>query len=469
MKKIFYIGLKAHQKTFSTKFFMDMLSKYYTLDILWIDQFNASIEVINSKKIYKEYVAVIFFQIMIRVEKLQFFKCQNIILIPMYDNDLNITYGKWKEFNNYKFINFSKSLHDKLTFLGNKNSLYVQYAPKSLPYISNTCEKKKVFFWQRAVAINWDLIKRLIKFEQVASIHFHTMKNDIKNDKYFIMPTKEEMNKYNITFSTWFEDKSEIHKKIQECDVLIAPRLYEGIGQVFLEAMSYGKCVISPNKPTMNEYIEHNVNGLLFDYKNPEKIDLLNAHVLGKNAQKTINTLHKKWCEDEEKIIYFIEKEKEKLDNVILSKNTNYLKTKLLENEIFLYDDLNMGTYNNNLSILFSKYLNVLHEEMKKFVLNNNKVIIYGAGTGAKLLISINPQIVKYIVDRNVSLINETLMNKPIYNLERLQKEKTPQIVLISVFGRSIEILQELHSIQELSHHNFVSLDIDPYYGTMYE
>ena len=44
----------------------------------------------------------------------------------------------------------------------------------------------------------------------------------------------------------------------------IAPRVYEGIGMSFLEAMARGRCVVAADHPTMNEYIEHGKTGFLF-------------------------------------------------------------------------------------------------------------------------------------------------------------------------------------------------------------
>ncbi|WP_345993143.1 glycosyltransferase [Sulfurimonas sp. HSL-1716] len=468
MKKILYIGLEFHKKTLSTKFFIDILAKHYEIDFIWCGQFEASLDVMNSPLIHSEYDAVILFQIMLTKEKLQFFKCQNIILIPMYDNDLNITYGKWRQFAKYKFINFSKTLYDKFSFLGVTDNLYVQYAPDvddSIPSAVST--KAKLFFWQRGNAINFELIKKLLDLDQIESIHLHRLNDNVQKDIFFKPPSKEEIEKYNITRTSWFEDKEDIKRVMQGCDIFIAPRLYEGIGQAFLEAMSYGKCVISPDHPTMNEYIVDGVDGLLFDYHDPKRIDISDFKLLGSNAKKKIRQIHENFVSQENEIISFIQQPMTDLDErKLLSENIRELKKSLQPSNYFVAEDLKMGYYNNNLSMLFSKYLNVLHQRLKNA---DTKFVIYGAGTGASLLLSIESKKCEYIVDRDHSKHNTCLNDIKIFSLDKLREEKEPKDVLVSVFGRAIAIIRELKGDESLSRHNFISLDIDPFYGELIE
>ena len=62
----------------------------------------------------------------------------------------------------------------------------------------------------------------------------------------------------------WFERRADALAQVDDCDVYIAPRSCEGIGMGFLEAMSRGLCVVAFDAPTMNEYIQDGVNGLLY-------------------------------------------------------------------------------------------------------------------------------------------------------------------------------------------------------------
>jgi hypothetical protein len=71
-----------------------------------------------------------------------------------------------------------------------------------------------------------------------------------------------------------------------------------------------GKAVIAPNNPTMNEYITHNINGYLYDFKNPIPIDLKSISEVQSNAFEYIKQGSVDWSKNKLKIIEFISKTK---------------------------------------------------------------------------------------------------------------------------------------------------------------
>jgi len=94
---------------------------------------------------------------------------------------------------------------------------------------------------------------------------------------------------------------------IEDLGIYVAPREFEGIGMSFLEAMSMGKAVIAVDKPTMNEYIENNKNGYLYDLDNIKNIDFSNIEEIQKNAHSFIKKGYNIWMKRRFKIIDFIE------------------------------------------------------------------------------------------------------------------------------------------------------------------
>ena len=58
--------------------------------------------------------------------------------------------------------------------------------------------------------------------------------------------------------------REDFWKLLEPANIVIAPRLHEGAGMVFLEQMARGCAVFANDAPTMNEYIESAVNGVLF-------------------------------------------------------------------------------------------------------------------------------------------------------------------------------------------------------------
>ena len=69
-----------------------------------------------------------------------------------------------------------------------------------------------------------------------------------------------------LTETHWFADHQQLQDLLTHQKVFIAPRLAEGIGMSFLEAMAMGCAVIAQDDATMNEYIVHGKTGILVDW-----------------------------------------------------------------------------------------------------------------------------------------------------------------------------------------------------------
>jgi len=462
MKKVLYVGHSFHQKTLSTQFFIDILEKNFEVEFLWTLPNDVSKAIKDNHVEDSDYFAIIFFQTIPLVEELNRFKINNIILIPMYDNDIFMSYAHWSKYYQYKFINFSKSLYNKLSFLGIENNLYLQYSPKfeSCPNVVENKTKVKIFFWQRDADLNWELIKKIINPDQIDAVHMHRIESDARRDLWFKQPKYEDIKKYNMTFSSWFDSKDELIEKLKDCDVFIAPRFYEGIGQAFIEAMGYGKCVIASDSPTMNEYITHNVNGLLFNPRLPEVLDLTRWAVLGKNAKITIENIYNLWDKKKYDIVDFIESPvKQMHNNIMREKNIQKLRVLLQDsNSNFLLDDLGL-LYNKKTknSDIFSAYLSSTYLHLKKIKEDNVELVLYGAGSGAEFILSVISDIIVYIVDKSPEKNGTTFFSKPVYSINRLHKDKNK--ILNSLFGRTDDVIMTLKQ-HNIDTYRLISLDL---------
>jgi len=54
-------------------------------------------------------------------------------------------------------------------------------------------------------------------------------------------------------------------------------------------------CVVAPDRPTMNEYVRHGENGLLYDPDHPQALDFSNARALGLAARRSIEHGFVRW------------------------------------------------------------------------------------------------------------------------------------------------------------------------------
>lgn len=306
MKNIAFIDHSFKKKSRSSDFLINILKEYYQVDIIWDESWIGGPGVNWNSLKKKDYYAVIFFQMIYQPEQLYLLPVDNIMLIPMYDAVVGLSDEFWLRYKKIKFLNFSKTLHERLTALG-LISVYYQYflPPKEVEYCKNNTSELKGFYWQRTNKITWNQIKKLVGTTDFSNIHIHAAVDPPGYE--FIEPTEEEIKKYNITISTWFENKKKYLKHIEKYNVFFCPRLYEGIGISFIEAMAMGMCVVAPDNPTMNEYIENNKTGFLYDPNNPQPIDFSNATAIGMNARKYIENGYEEWIANKKDIIEFIE------------------------------------------------------------------------------------------------------------------------------------------------------------------
>ncbi|NRY60536.1 glycosyltransferase [Clostridium beijerinckii] len=289
-KKVIMIDHSYHKKTGSSSFFSKILDEKYKVEIIYDESWEkGSNTELDLKFIDDRYEAVIFFQ-SINTNMLRQVKCKNIIYVPMYDAIKDFDLDYWYDYKDIKILSFSKTLYDYLKPYG-FNVMLVQYFPKAANEFK-IIEEKKVFFWARIHEINWNIVKNLIKEMNVESVHIHKA---IDPEQGFIFPSIEDEKMFNIKYSDWFKTKEEYFECLKKNSIYIAPRLYEGIGFSFLEAMSMGKIVIGIDNPMMNEYIENNKNGFLFSINNIKSIHIKDIKELQINSYITIVEGRKKW------------------------------------------------------------------------------------------------------------------------------------------------------------------------------
>ena len=148
--------------------------------------------------------------------------------------------------------------------------------------------------------------KLLCDYQDDLNLHVH-----LSADPGEIETTEQDVHSafphcQSLTISHWFESKEEIMKVIRSCDIYLAPRLEEGIGQSFLEALSAGLCVVAPNNGTMNEYLVDGVNGMLYDPASLEPLRFTDIARIRENAHRTAEQLLMNWERDQARVLDFL-------------------------------------------------------------------------------------------------------------------------------------------------------------------
>lgn len=298
--KICYIGHRYHLKTASTAFVAKYLEENAS-SFTRIDT-EPSLEHLNSFDMEAlaaaDYDLIFVFQIEMLAKQIADQKLRaRLIFVPMYDGCWRLDDAYWASFvdrSDIRVINFSSTLHTRLGKLG-INSYRFQYFPAPKEPKPEEDGPMRVFFWQRVERPSWDAVKTLFSGVDELKFHLHLAGDPLLREA---IDAEAEKAVRNITISTWFEDPDEYQRLMSACDIYVAPREYEGIGMSFLEAMAAGKCVVAPDNPTMNEYIVHGVNGLLYDIDTPAPLDLSRVREIGAMARRGIVAGHRRWCWD---------------------------------------------------------------------------------------------------------------------------------------------------------------------------
>lgn len=193
--------------------------------------------------------------------------CSKIICVPMYDACGGMPDSYFRMMQGSCIINFSSYLHDRCLSLG-LSSFYWKFFPpapesniakQTLPEI----RRPRIFFWQRGDQITLKDVIRLFHPEEGYSIHLHWARDDEKEIDEETVQLLKAYKEHSLSF--WFQHKQDLLDCMSTCDLYICPRIYEGIGMGFLDAMAHGLVPIAFARPTHNEYIANWHNGILFD------------------------------------------------------------------------------------------------------------------------------------------------------------------------------------------------------------
>ena len=310
MACIAFLDHSFHRTTRSTSFLPEILRRHgHSVDLFWDDAWRGGAPV-EWKNIRKHDV-VIMFQSFCTPEHRYFRQSHpNVIYVPMLDQfafwqgPLFNQTAFWEPFQGSKILNFSRASHCMATAFGLVSYCTRYYQPVSDKAIPARKGLHGFFWLRREQEVPWRLVRQLIDRSSFDSLHVHLAVDPgtVPPD----LPPTDDLIKHNISTSTWFEDKADLIAVMDRANVIFAPRLEEGIGQSFLEAMARAQCVVAPDRGTMNEYIVHGLNGLLYDSASPRPLDFSNAVLLGERAREGAVLGRASWNEAEEKLVDFV-------------------------------------------------------------------------------------------------------------------------------------------------------------------
>jgi len=338
MKKALFMGHSYHEKTKSSAFMVQLLSLTYEVTSFYSSPYEDGLDAYHSLQGQK-YDIVVCWQLLPPREVID--SCityDHGVFFPMYDDAPARSKAIWQDYKDFLIICFCRTLHDEL--LGkNLNSKYVQYFPKPNNPEANSLEannpeltdaialgdENSIFFWQRRANVNSNTIYSVLGKNAINTLHIH---KSLDPKEVFIEPTKEIT--WDIRYSEWFPEKNDLTKKMSESAIYFVPRLAEGIGMSFLDAMAMGRCVVASDNPTMNEYIQDGKTGFLYDFKNTGAIQLTDIRIVQKNTMEYMHNGYKKWQTEKNHIVQWIEAYTQNSATLISHKRIPYSFVNLL-------------------------------------------------------------------------------------------------------------------------------------------
>lgn len=299
-----------HIKTKSQKFIFDEFSDFSKLFIYGdstSQKFNKSIYSFLDSHHYPTVYWQQYFH-----DHAELIDDQNItpspIVFPMFDASNHKLIDTFPV--NATYFVFSKTLHERLVS-ANRKSFYLRYFP-DLSFITsedieNSLQMTKVreasrdlrvFFWRRTPEIDIVQLAKILKSIGCSKLILKDYPDpSVKQLNDHVLQKARDI--MDIELDDWHETWEKSTRALLQYDIYIAPRVCEGIGMSFLEAMSLSLCTIAFDAPTMSEYIEDGFNGILFnsldDMSSIKRVANSNIYNIRSNQFKRLESEHLSW------------------------------------------------------------------------------------------------------------------------------------------------------------------------------
>lgn len=268
--KILFLDHAFHRTTGSSNFFVELLSQRFEVDRHFLDP-----EVVDASPVFSQpldHDLVLLWQFDF-LAPMFLARGMRTVVIPMYDGSANMPPLHWAAARGARFVNFSRTLHERV-LAAEVESKYVRFYPEPAPFADlPEFDTLRAFFWQRRPQdIHWTAVHKMLA-RRIDALHVHNASDDPRLAAPIVRAEAADAT-CPITESRWFDSRAGYLSRMRQSNIYIAPRIAEGIGFGFLEAMAHGMLVLAYDEPTHTEYIANWVNGVLFNTRSTGPIDL---------------------------------------------------------------------------------------------------------------------------------------------------------------------------------------------------
>lgn len=290
--RVAYLGLAYHRRTGSTRFLLDLLERHAQVDAFFAEADIADVRRACAGFREEAYDAIVILQLNEAFALLSG-RHPNVTFAPMHDAMWRGGAFTWKpSFAAAKILCFSWALRAEVMRRAPVHA-HIQYAPDPTAHPPVTdFATLRGFLWYRRRDIPPATAFALTAGAGFDRLTIHDAP-DPGHEAPFPADAPPHVGRLHRT--AWSVDGAAFRQALAEANVFFAPRPLEGIGMSFLEAMARGLCVVAPDAPTMNEYISHGRNGLLYAPAAPAPRDFARAREIGARAREDIARGHARW------------------------------------------------------------------------------------------------------------------------------------------------------------------------------
>lgn len=220
-----------------------------------------------------------------------------LIWIPMWDNVVSLWSSQewWNALpKTLRIVAFSDGVERKARMAGLPVLRLHYYKDPSNFQTASFKNGLILYYWNRVGLFGPQFIRKLCRMLDISEIFFcDSIDPKIARGAAYSLPL--QIGSTTIHQISKFERRVDYFDMLKRCNVYLAPRSLEGVGMTFLEAMASGCAVMAYNAPTMNEYIDSEVDGFLFTNpvleKEPVSLvhKVLNSITSGHNVRDQIS------------------------------------------------------------------------------------------------------------------------------------------------------------------------------------
>lgn len=292
--KIAFVGHDYHRTTLSSAWFVELLQKHGNVDCFWDSTWRGG----ESLRVdaFDGYDRIIIWQVEYISRILAPRHRQRLVFVPMWDAVHSLDANWWSQLKGVRIVSFCWELHTRLE-RSDLDSFHFQFFPdpSKIDQI-DYYEAPRGFFWQRRPDINLNTVLHLSEKIRWDKFYYHVGMDPGFGETDHPSPSVILSNNIEISH---FSSTSRVGFELAgRANIFFSPRLHEGIGMTFLEAMARGQCVVAPRNPTMCEYIEDGINGVLYNPADLVPARLEEFAELGKAARRKVEHGYEDWSED---------------------------------------------------------------------------------------------------------------------------------------------------------------------------